>query len=666
MSHKRRGGSSSVRKRKQGKRNSAKREKARRGKATPGSVLRSESLDSLLPLLEAGSISPTAAHRLPSIAVLFEAAMKRRVDGTRPLSAADLQPLLARVRRAHPRVVSMEDFAPLDLRLEVEVPWFGELYALAPGELERPVAVVDQYQLLADAIDSVLVSRLGFGLQDVGEVILRRVDQVVRAARAAWTIDDLPDPGDPAVVSDAEVAAIAAIDGLTDPDTIASQCTHPERARQAIDALSAVPSDLDADGDTFGAPATFGAVLAVTRDGQRRFLPAGLLVEAFLAIGAHLAAEAVSKDPRATMAFWRVISRRIAAGLSGAGTRVLGPVDVGAGRSVHSLVLFGDRQVVALDVVPGLSQADLRAHMPAEGADPLDKIIPGATVTVNGRPFTIRTDAVVAYARVLAVPLGTGTMVSGDGTPVLTLADLEWFTHTSHESPDDLWAFLLDLTQPEQYRSFGWDMIDRWEVWKPQRSFLRSGVAPTFMMFAAHSAVVEWEDAAKAAPVERALHRLGMREIRAWPARMTEEPGVADLLDLNSDEAWTVLAEPFPIAIRRSDLSGSRADSDTLWNVATSVAWKIKHTAQVLSEGASASNVETLVIRFRRVQRSSPNVADTTSSTSAGSHGSDTSIAKVLTPAADDDATQLTIEWDERLPLVLPADAGAGEARLGG
>ncbi|CAN5566246.1 hypothetical protein BH10ACT8_BH10ACT8_04600 [soil metagenome] len=666
MSQKRRAGNSSASKRKQGKRSAAKRDKARRANATLGSVLRSEELDSLLPLLEAGSISPAAAHRLPSIAVLFEAAMKRRSDGTNPVSAADLQPLLAGVRRAHPQVVSMEDFAPLDLRLEVEVPWFGELYTLAPGALERPVAVVDQYRLLADAIDPVLLARLGFGLQDVGEVILRRVDQVVRAARAVWTIEDLPNPGDPAVVSDPEVAAVAAIDGGTDPDTIASQCTHPERARQAIDTFTAVPSDLDADGDKFGAPATFGVALAVTRNGQLRFLPAGLLVEAFLAIGAHLAAEAVSINPRATIAFWRIISRRIAAGLSGAGTRVLGPVDVGAGRLVHSLVLFGDRQLVALDVVPGLSPADLRAHMPADGADPLDKIVPGATVTVNGYPFTIRSDAVVAYARVLAVPLGTGGMVSGDGPPVLTLADLEWFTHTSRESPEDVWAFLLALTQPEQFRSFGWDMIDRWEVWKPQRSFLRSGIAPTFMMFTAHSAVVEWQDAAKAAPVERALHRLGMREIRAWPARMTEEPGVADLLDLNSDEAWTVLAEPFPVAINRSDLSGSRTDSDTLWHVATSVAWKIKHTADVLSQAASASNVESLVIRFRRVQRDSPNTAYSTSSISPGPPGSDTTIAEVLTPAADDDdATQLTIEWDERLPLVLAADAGGGEARLG-
>lgn len=585
--------------------------------------------------------------------------MKRTHDGTRAVSAADLQPLILQARRADPSVVSMEDFIPLDLRLEVEVPWFGELYAIAPGGLERPVAMVDQYRLLADTIDPVLIPRLGFGLRDVGELILRRVDGVVRAVRAAWEIDDLPQVGDPATLSEVEVAAVGSIDGHASPDDIASRCTFPERAQAALQALCVPPSRLSASGNMLGAPAAFGAVLGVERGGHRVFLPAGLLVEGFLAIGAQLAAEAASISSRVTNAFWAAVSNRIGQRLRGSGTRVLGPVDVGADRLIHSLVLLGDRKVVALDVVPGLTRNDLRARMPAEGDDRLSKVVPGATVKVNEREFKIPSDAVVARGRVLAVPEGMGGIGGGDA-PLMTLADLEWIMHSTHESRDDLWAFLLDLARPEQFETFGWDMIDRWEVWRPQRSFLQSGTAPTFMMFAPHAAVVEWEEAARATPVERALHRLGMREIRSWPARMTDEPGVADLLDLTYDEAWTVLAEPFPVAIRRSDLSDSRENSDALWHVATSIAWKFKHCVQEMAAAASASDVQTLTIRFRRVQREDPNGAATDGGVDAAA-----TIADVLTPACDDSAQQLTIEWDDRLPALLVADAGAGEARLG-
>ncbi|GAB2472375.1 hypothetical protein [Jatrophihabitans fulvus] len=627
------------------------------------SMLRSESLDTLLPLLEAASVSPSASHRLASIAVVFEAAMKRSSDEADAVSAADLQSLISRARRADPSVESMEDWIPLDLRLEVDVPWFGELYAIAPGGLERPVAMVDQYQLLADVIDPVLVPHLGFGLRDVGELILRRVDEVVRAARAAWEIEELPDVGDPATLSDAEVAAVGSIDGHASAydiaDDTASRCTFPERAHAALEALCVPSSRLSASGNVLGAPATFGAVLGVERGEQRVFLPAGLLVEGFLAIGVRLAAEAVSVDPRVTNKFWAAVSNRIGHRLRGTATRLMGPADVGADRLIHSLLMFGDRKVVALDVVPGLTRSDLGAHMPAEGDDPLDKVVPGATLTAGGKEFEIPSDAVVARGRVLAVPEGMGG-IGGRDVPLMTLADLEWIIHRSHESPDDLWAFLLDLERPEPFRSFGWDMIDRWEVWRPQRSFLQSGTAPTFMMFAPHAAAVEWEEAARATPVERALHRLGMREIRSWPARMTDEPGVADLLDLTCDEAWTVLAHPFPVAIRRTDLSGSRENSDALWHVATSIAWKFKHCAEELAAAASVSDVQTLSIRFRRVEGEDPHGA-------AADGGVDiaATIANVLRAAGGDSPDQLTIEWDDRLPGLLVADAGAGESRLG-
>lgn len=623
-----------------GRKSRAKQERRKAQADGVNAVLGQASFESMATLLDAASVSPTSSQRMPSLAVLFEALVKRSRSGSQDVTAEDLQSFVLRVERQDPTLASLEDFVPLDLRLEVDVPWFGELFTVAPGGLERPVAIIDFHRLLAEVIDPVVVPRLGYGLRDVGEVILKRVDAVVRVARAAWQIDELPHAGDPAIVSPAEVAAVSNVGSFED---MAQMCTSPRQALAAIEALCVPPSKISANDDVLGSAATFGVALGVSRAGQRIPLSAGFLIEALPGIGANLAAAALLVDPRVTNNLWASVGKQIALRLGGAGTRVAGTVDVGDGQSVHSLVQFGERQVVALDLVVGLSARDLLARMPSEDNDPLDKVAPGATVDVGGAPVVIPDDAVVARGRVFAVPEGVG-MVGGGNAPLLSLADFEWIVHSAQETPDDLWAFLLELAQPRTPVSFAWDMIDRWEVWRDQRAFSRSGIPPTAIMFAPHAAEVEWEEAARATPAERALHALGMREIRSWPVRVTSTPDVAELLDLKSDEAWTVLPEPFPIAIAKSDSTGRGPHDDTVWNLSNAVAWKIEHCARVVSDAAQASGLKALIITFSLADRED---------------------GEVLTAAAGDAATRLTIEWDARLAGELAADAAACEARIG-
>ena len=88
-----------------------------------------------------------------------------------------------------------EDFIPYDAREAVRVRWGSEIFRLLPGGLDRPVAVIDYLELLAEAIDPVLVPEIGYGLDDVVEIVLRRVDHVAAALSPAWSETERSDLG---------------------------------------------------------------------------------------------------------------------------------------------------------------------------------------------------------------------------------------------------------------------------------------------------------------------------------------------------------------------------------------------------------------------------------------------------------------------------------------
>ncbi len=173
------------------------------------------SASSLYALLEAASVSPTAAHRGPSIAKLFHTAVRRRKAGARPAGAADLPALVAAARADNPAITTLEDFQPYDVRSEVLVRWGADLFRLVPGSLERPTAMVSQHARLATAIDRVLVSELSFGLHDVGEIVLRRLHEVANRLAPYWPDGPVAAVGDDPFLSDAEVVAAGSLPSLS-------------------------------------------------------------------------------------------------------------------------------------------------------------------------------------------------------------------------------------------------------------------------------------------------------------------------------------------------------------------------------------------------------------------------------------------------------------------
>ncbi len=134
---------------------------------------------SLLALLEAAALSPTAAHRGPSLGVLWQAAAAhaggaalsgRRAAGAghqhRPATAADLPGLLDSMREVAPNIAHAEDLWPADPRLVVRAlpGWRPEPHGTAghdrlrvlPGLVEHPMRLLRELHLTAASINAAI------------------------------------------------------------------------------------------------------------------------------------------------------------------------------------------------------------------------------------------------------------------------------------------------------------------------------------------------------------------------------------------------------------------------------------------------------------------------------------------------------------------------------
>ncbi|WP_409463463.1 hypothetical protein [Amycolatopsis sp. GA6-003] len=586
----------------------------------------------MLAVVEAAAASPTAAHRGFSIATIFDSVVRHRPQGARHAMAEDLPPILDQL----PDMPGHEDFAPYDAREEVLVRWGGELFRVLPGSLERPTARLNQQALLAAAIDPVLVPRIGFGLADVGELILRRIDDCAGTLTQSWPARPPASVGDPASVSEAEVEAARTLPSFTD---LPARCASPDRATAAATHFTVNVRDL-ARPSAF-AQSTFGTAIATRHRGRVHPIPAAYLAEALPVIGSELAGQAAAADTAAERAFFHLIQTRVARRFRGSGQVITGPLQAGTDRQLHSLVIHNGRLVVALNVVASLTPQGFAAQLSA-GDKSLRRVVPGLRFTTPTGSHSLPANAQIVRANVIAWP--HPQYFHDISSPLLTLEDLEWILYTARQSPVDLWYFLRDLVEPAGIESmFAWDMIDRWEVWRHEKSFYRGGRPLSHLMFAPHEAAAEWQETAKNARLERALLHLGFPPLRDWPIVVPDHRNGAEVGDLTSDEVWQVLPQPIPAAVAKTDLSGPRERRSELWRFAVSVAWKLDHCADAFQAAAAASEMVSLQIDFAFQERTD---------------------GPPLT-AGQADQGALTLRWDSRLQTALTEDSFAVEQLAG-
>ena len=551
------------------------------------------SQESLLALLEAGSASPTACHRLASLALIFDSVMKRTRTGPNQATPDLLPKLVEAARREDRKIRKLEDFIPHDARLEVEVRWDGSVHRMLPGSLDQPVGMVENLRMLAYVVDPVLVEHVEFGLADVVELVLRRVGHVASVLAPTWSTRQEV-IGTPPRVSDRELAAA---ETLLDISNQVASCRNPDRARVALEIFSVSPEQLMFNPS--GGETNFGSILGVRKNPDKIVpLPAGILIDCLSEVGGRLAEIACRFDPDVERRWKHKMERGIAYMLAGSGHPIGGPVETPDGGEVHSAILYSERQVVALDVVANLQQVALLEGV-AESTENLNKAAQGAELTFDGDTMPISSDAQVVTLQIVAHP---DRNPPSDDHPSMHLRGFMRLIRTTARNPQDLWYFLRDLNDfTKTTRVFSVDLLDAWEMWRAGEKSFPLGSIPFGGMLVSPfwGGEVEWEAAARSAPVERALLTSEEPQLSAWPIIDIGDDG-AYLGDKTRNAFCQVLPWDVPVVVSMTDFRDRSPDGRTLWAFAEGIVWKLRHMRESFHAAADLSGIKALKVGFLR------------------------------------------------------------------
>ncbi len=241
-------------------------------------------------------MTPGARARLVSLAYAYAFALLQAPRQEAPeIPTSELPTLLEACVSVEPRLAHLEDYVPLDPRLDVRVKHRDRWFRLLPASLERPVGAVRRAQLVAETVDPVLRQTAGFGVADLLEVALRLCNDTLEIASEAWLgVDEAA--SDLGVTAD----AVEAVRRYPTLGQVLEGCSDAEACRRAVDFFAVEQEALVLTPDS--GDSSFGTALAV-RDGDGLVsLPPPFVVEsAFagvvaLAERAHQANSAASTD----------------------------------------------------------------------------------------------------------------------------------------------------------------------------------------------------------------------------------------------------------------------------------------------------------------------------------------------------------------------------------
>ena len=499
-----------------GRKSREKRERRERGVGPVAAVAHGRSRASLLALVEAASVSPVASQYLPSLAVIFESLVNGRTRvGTQPAEVSMLQSLIRAAHAEYASVEAVEDFLPHDPRFDVRVEWAGEMFKMVAGTLERPTSDIETLRRLSEIIDPVLHDHTEYGLTDLVELILRRVDAVASALAPVWPADLEQEVGAPPQLRSEEVAVAADLPPL---GAQLARCSSPERAEAALRAHSVRVKSLRRD--DLSLIATFGSTIAV-RHGQNGVtpLPAGLIVEALDALAGELAAKALAIDPSLDYKWLTAAWRYIGSLLDATGLDVIGPLSDERYPGLHSVIRYNDSQYLAVSVAGGLDHSALQDAI-VTASSRLEAVEPGSTFRAVRGPVTIPASARL-HRLLIAAPTQPATFLGQDEAKCaqITLQDFDWIRRTIGRDEIDLWYFVRDrVEQPRIGLIHAWDGIDLWETWRSNdKSFYTGARELDILRVEPHNSLREWQKASEDGSVEQALAALGMGRISAWP-----------------------------------------------------------------------------------------------------------------------------------------------------
>ena len=567
-----------------GRKSRTKRERREHGSGMVGAAAKGRSLAGLVALVEAAAVSPTANHRVPSLALIFDAALKRVRPGSALVDAAMLPALVDAAHKEQPAISSLEDMIPPDAREAAVVRWGDEIFRLLPSSLEHPVAVFEFLDVLAGAIDSVLVPARGYGLFDVVELVLRRIDDVASVLSPAWPAGERPNLDGPATITDAELQAAAGLGTFND---LLGSCSDPVRARAALEAHSRVAKRLRFD---LSSPvSSFGDVVAV-KQGAGAFLPlpAALLMEALPAVASSLADQTARLDADVANSWRQQAGEKLGRLLVGSG-HPLERLTTPTGRHLH-FAAYEPNQVLLVDLVTTINSTQL--------GDALEH----SSEALAAAAATFPEDATVGALQVIATPsFGYAIAMEPCGAVVMALQDVLRIVGDVADEPADLWRYVVDQ-QPGDIHLWAPNELDKWETWKANDKAFPGGPSISSLFCVMDSSDVEWTAESGKSDLERALLALQLAPTRDWPL-VKISGDEAEIADFASQQHHDIYLWDVPVAVSMQPHGFSRAEADTIINLVSGLGFVLKHVREPLQSALLAAGATALRVEFRAAAR---------------------------------------------------------------
>ena len=568
-----------------GRKSREKRERSKRRTSGLAGALRALDARSVESLLEAAAASPTANHCLPSIAHTFGTVMKHGSPDGRRSAPADLPILVNHARDADPQLAAVENYHPPDTTLTVNVRWGNELHRILPGRLSRPVAAVQEARLVASCIDPVLVRHLGYGLADVVELILRRVDHVATTLAPVWINGQTPNPGDVPSITSEEINATAELRDIT---TQVAAHTNPERALRALRSHSSPRNKLNGMPPSRYQTASFGTALAI-RFGTNNYrtVPAALLMETIPAVVSDLASKAHLYDKAATERWNTTVFETVDRALRGSGHHANQLQDSdNRNRPVGFVVPYSPRQVLLVAFTASLTSDNLQQAVDSQQT----VLSTDQTSTKLQKQFHLPPDTEIELLQIAACP-ETPPKHNSRSVPPMTLQDLLRICKSTSRNQVDLWHYVRSR-RTEPNRLFACDEIDAWKWWtRNNKSFHANGTDTNGMSTNPNLADTEWVRAADMSSTEQALLALNLPGVADWPIVDDTGPGV-HMVDYDNSEMARVLRWQIPTGFRISR-------NELLNDLTVGIASKLEGMKDVYERLFNQAGVASLMVTFR-------------------------------------------------------------------
>ena len=470
-------------------------------------------------------------HRWASVGDLAARSLAVAKHGSKAVSPAALESLLAGVHRDYPELALLEDFLPNDPRSVVLARRGDRLVRLFPGSVERPVADVDRADMVAAAVDDFLIPRLGFGVRDYVDTGLRYLDYAIGLLAPAWPDDDFPaDLSTSPRVSEAEYAAATTLALNPLPPGIADSAARAAALRFATSSADALPYEPDHPNSAFGRyfavslPSAAWPELSLADSNGRGlwWLPPAFLPDA-LGYGVTVLAQEAAGDAECAHRFAQLAAARARRALWRFGS-LLGPEDEEYGPAVSPrnvvqwVCRFGEGRAILVQLLASLSSTRLpfdeepvafrTAREARNGSDQIKIPMPGAVLELDSRMEVI--------PLLVTAAAGHGAALQFPGAAAMSLDDLTWAAQTA-ETESDLFMFCRELAAPDRPEIFGWETINIWEWWRSNgKTLFGGGIAPDLMQIEPHAGNAEWKQAEEQASLERALLDTGLPQTSAF------------------------------------------------------------------------------------------------------------------------------------------------------